>query len=129
MVIDRCTVTTIDEKTFQICEEGFVNAYLLVGGDSALLTDTGNGSGNISAVVGTLTEHPVRVIATHGHADHLGGAGWFDEVLIHDADLAQVYRRSSGAFASRVAAKLFGVAYHHTKKPHKARFTPISLPF
>ena len=58
-----------------------VISYLIVGDEAAVLFDTGNGIGNIKAVVDQLTEKPVRVINSHSHFDHIGGNHQFDEVL------------------------------------------------
>ncbi|MDH5499563.1 MAG: MBL fold metallo-hydrolase [Gammaproteobacteria bacterium] len=58
-----------------------VISYLIVGTESAVLFDTGNGIGNIRAVVDQLTDKPVRVINSHSHFDHIGGNHQFDQVL------------------------------------------------
>lgn len=54
--------------------------YLLEGEDSALLIDTGYGSGNLSCLVKGLTEKPIIVVNTHYHPDHAGGNGEFEKV-------------------------------------------------
>lgn len=58
-----------------------VISYLIVGTDSAVLFDTGNGIGDIKAVVDRLTDKTVRVINSHSHFDHIGGNYQFDEIL------------------------------------------------
>ncbi len=58
-----------------------VISYLIVGTESALLFDTGNGIGDIKAVVEQLTDEPVRVLNSHSHFDHIGGNYQFDDVL------------------------------------------------
>jgi len=58
-----------------------VISYLIVGSQSSVLFDTGNGIGNIKAVVDQLTDRPVRVINSHSHFDHIGGNYQFDEIL------------------------------------------------
>lgn len=58
-----------------------VISYLIVGAEAAVLFDTGNGIGDIRAVVDQLTEKPVQVINSHSHFDHIGGNHQFDEVL------------------------------------------------
>lgn len=57
-----------------------VISYLIVGTDSALLFDTGNGIADIKAIVTQLTDKPVIVINSHGHTDHVGGNYAFDDV-------------------------------------------------
>lgn len=58
-----------------------VISYLIVGAESAVLFDTGNGIGKIKPVVDQLTDKPVRVLNSHSHFDHIGGNYEFDEVL------------------------------------------------
>lgn len=58
-----------------------VISYLIVGTGSALLFDTGNGMGNIKAVVDQLTDKPVTVLNSHTHFDHIGGNYQFDRIL------------------------------------------------
>lgn len=58
-----------------------VISYLIVGSDSALLFDTGNGIGDIRAIVHQLTDKPVQVLNSHSHFDHVGGNHQFDVIL------------------------------------------------
>ena len=58
-----------------------VISYLIVGTESAVLFDTGNGIGKIRPVVDQLTDKPVRVLNSHSHFDHIGGNYEFDEIL------------------------------------------------
>jgi glyoxylase-like metal-dependent hydrolase (beta-lactamase superfamily II) len=58
-----------------------VISYLIVGSDKALLFDTGNGMGDIKAVVDQLTQKPVMVLNSHSHIDHIGGNYQFDNIL------------------------------------------------
>lgn len=60
--------------------------YLVAGKDKALLVDTGMGVGDLAALVSSLTPLPVIVVNTHGHPDHAGGNGGFDEYFLHPAD-------------------------------------------
>ncbi|MGI6334218.1 MAG: MBL fold metallo-hydrolase [Saccharofermentanales bacterium] len=61
---------------------GSQNMYLLEGREKALLIDTGWGAGNLRALVEKLTSKPVIVTNTHGHLDHSGGNGEWEEVLM-----------------------------------------------
>ena len=58
-----------------------VISYLIIGSDSALLFDTGNGMGNIKAIVDQLTDKPIQVLNSHSHFDHIGGNYQFDKIL------------------------------------------------
>jgi glyoxylase-like metal-dependent hydrolase (beta-lactamase superfamily II) len=58
-----------------------VISYLIVGSESALLFDTGNGIGDIRAIVDQLTEKPVQVLNSHSHFDHIGGNYQFKNIL------------------------------------------------
>ena len=61
---------------------GSQNMYLLEGKNRALLIDTLWGAGNLRKHVEALTNKPVTVINTHGHLDHSGGNGEWEEVLM-----------------------------------------------
>lgn len=58
-----------------------VISYLIVGSKSALLFDTGNGMGDIKAIVDQLTDKPISVLNSHSHFDHVGGNYQFDNIL------------------------------------------------
>jgi glyoxylase-like metal-dependent hydrolase (beta-lactamase superfamily II) len=78
--------------TYAIYEDGQfeeVISYLVLGEDSAALIDTGNGIGDIKAIVEELTDLPVMVVNTHAHFDHTGGNWAFDEVALYDHTFAR----------------------------------------
>ncbi len=58
-----------------------VISWLIVGEETALLFDTGNGIGDIARVVGRLTQRPVTVLNSHSHFDHVGGNHAFSSIL------------------------------------------------
>lgn len=72
-------VIQIAPQTWCISEFRLVNAFLLEGRDRAVLIDTGCGIADLSRTVSQLTDRPLLVLLTHGHADHAGG-------LIHFPD-------------------------------------------
>lgn len=77
-----------------------VISYLIVGEDRALLFDSGNGVGDIKAVVDRLTSLPVTVLASHSHFDHVGGHWRFDDILAPDTAFTD--ERAKGLANDRV---------------------------
>lgn len=62
-------------------------SYLICGETKALMVDTGMSKGNLRAYAEQFTDLPIIVVNTHGHFDHTGGNGYFDEVYVHTAGL------------------------------------------
>ena len=60
--------------------------YLVVGGEKALLIDTGFGLGSLKEVISRLTDKPLILVNTHGHPDHGGGNGEFGSPLLRSED-------------------------------------------
>lgn len=60
--------------------------YLVLGGEKALLIDSGFGMGSLKTVIDGLTQLPIILINTHGHPDHGGGNAEFGVPLLHCAD-------------------------------------------
>ncbi len=75
------------EGMFEIDEFDCASVFVIVGETRALVLDTGTGIGDLRWVIEhRITDKPYDVVLTHNHADHIGGAGFFDEVWIHEAD-------------------------------------------
>lgn len=83
------SVSEIAYNTFLINEYRMDAMFLLVGTEKALLIDTGTGVFNLPELLKILTDKPVMVAITHGHVDHAGGAGWFDNIYLHPDDFNQ----------------------------------------
>jgi glyoxylase-like metal-dependent hydrolase (beta-lactamase superfamily II) len=81
-----------------------VISYLIEGKDQALLFDTGNGIGNIGAVVRELTSKPITVLNSHGHYDHVGGNYQFDRIIGMDTDFTR--ERQSGVAHESIAIEV-----------------------
>ncbi|MBR1929906.1 MAG: MBL fold metallo-hydrolase [Lachnospiraceae bacterium] len=79
---------------------GDVYVYLVEGSRSAALIDTGFGVGSLRQYVESLTDLPVTVLLTHGHLDHAGGAGEFEEVYLNYKDLELARQHTSIAVRS-----------------------------
>jgi len=80
-------VYRLTEGTYAIYEPNqFEEAmsYLVEGEERAVLIDTGNGIGDLRAVVESLTDLPISVILTHEHYDHVAGAWRFEQIAAYD---------------------------------------------
>ena len=107
-----------------------VISYLIVGGDRALLFDTGMGISNIQAVVAGLTKLPVSVVNSHTHNDHVGDNWRFNDIYGMDTDFTRRQRsRIESGRAGRVGSPgtLRGFAHRvrcqgvrHQALPHYA---------
>ena len=86
--LKRPIIATIGPETYFINEFGADSIYVIVGTQRALVVDTGSGFMDLKATVEGLTKLPYDVVITHSHPDHAGGAGLFDSVYIHPADIA-----------------------------------------
>ena len=58
-------------------------SYLVIGKEKAMMVDTGMSHLNLKEFAQTLSDKPIFVVNTHGHFDHTGGNGFFDEVYTH----------------------------------------------
>ena len=61
---------------------GYVQLYLILGGERSLLLDTGYGNFDLLTVVRNITSLPPVVVNSHLHPDHSGGNSQFDTVYI-----------------------------------------------
>ena len=64
--------------------------YLIEGKDKAVLLDAGTHIPDLDKIVAGITEKPVSLLLTHGHGDHAGAAGCFDELWINNADASML---------------------------------------
>lgn len=71
-------VTKLAENVYLLNEFDGTNCYLVVGSEKALLIDCGTGFCDIRGAAEKLTDLPIILAATHGHGDHIGGAGQFE---------------------------------------------------
>lgn len=74
-----------------------VNIYLVEGKDSALIIDTGYGTGDLKAFVETLTKLPLIVVNTHGHGDHAGNNKQFAKIYLHPDDFYMLQSNNKNA--------------------------------
>lgn len=80
-------VLDLGDNIFHIYEPGGVFTTLIIGGEKALLIDTGYGFANLAEFIRKLTDKPLTVVLTHGHLDHSGGNYLFPEVHMNLADV------------------------------------------
>jgi glyoxylase-like metal-dependent hydrolase (beta-lactamase superfamily II) len=76
-----------------------VISFLILGGDKAILFDTGMGISNIRAVVTQLTKLPIIVLNSHTHNDHVGDNWRFDAIYSMDTDFSRQNAKGSVADA------------------------------
>ena len=88
---DWFDVYRLGEGTYAIYEPNqFEEAicYLVEGADRAVLIDAGTGIGDITQVIGQLTDLPVSVVLTHEHYDHVGQAYRFEQIAAFEDSAA-----------------------------------------
>jgi glyoxylase-like metal-dependent hydrolase (beta-lactamase superfamily II) len=66
------------------------NIWHVRGRDRDLLIDTGMGIGDLASALRELVDKPLTVVATHRHADHIGGLHQFEIRLGHPLDSAEI---------------------------------------
>jgi glyoxylase-like metal-dependent hydrolase (beta-lactamase superfamily II) len=88
-------VYTVNElkKGFYSIEENGVRMFLIEGNKRSMLIDTGYGSGDLKAIVESITSLPVFVLMTHPDRDHIGCNEQFEEIWMHPADFAMYYEK------------------------------------
>lgn len=75
-------------NVYRITSEEDVYMELFVGEKAALLLDTGYGYGNLRKTIRKITDKPLYIVNSHGHADHVCGNFQFDEdIYIHAKDI------------------------------------------
>ena len=64
--------------------------YIIEGNDKAVLIDAGTSIPKLDKIVAGITKKPVSLLLTHGHGDHVGAAGCFDELWMNNADASML---------------------------------------
>jgi glyoxylase-like metal-dependent hydrolase (beta-lactamase superfamily II) len=82
-----------------------VTAFLVVGGERAVLFDSGLGVASIRRVVEKLTRLPVTVLNSHTHFDHVGGNREFTDVRNLDLPFSRASARGDVGEALREYAR------------------------
>lgn len=88
MVTRKLPYYEFADGIYEIDEFDCVSVFVIVGSKRALVIDCGTGIGDLRWVIeNKITDKPYDVVATHNHGDHIGGAGFFDSIYIHPADM------------------------------------------
>ena len=88
MVTRKLPYYEFADGIYEIDEFDCVSVFVIVGSTRALVIDCGTGIGDLRWVIeNKITDKPYDVVATHNHGDHIGGAGFFDSIYIHPADM------------------------------------------
>lgn len=69
---------------------GGVYAFLIVGNERALLIDSAYASSGVRKYVESVTDLPITLVNTHGHFDHIGGNGDFNQAYLSELDWKMV---------------------------------------
>lgn len=86
--------TLITPNVYEINEFNLATSYLIIGQKYALCIDCLVGVKDYMSYLRTLTSLPILLTATHGHFDHIGGRGQFDNLHIHPKDLPFIKKTS-----------------------------------
>ncbi len=70
-------------------------------GNDVVLIDTGMGYASIKDVIRRITRLPVRVLLTHTHWDHIGGAWEFQKIHVYD-DAVEKNRLKNGFDSTKI---------------------------
>jgi len=88
-----------------ITETMGVGFTLIEGSEQAILFDTGYGTEDVKAFIGTLTEKPLMVLLSHGHHDHVLGARWFEKTYLCAEDMEEFLERTGKRQRMKVKAQ------------------------
>jgi len=120
----------VNEHITRIYDISKTIIYLVEGEKYALVIDTGCGIGNLKAYIETLTKLPLKVFITHGHVDHAGGSGWFDEIYLNENDWKMAKAQAidefkAGYTASIIGDSVYDIGKEHYSPAYKNEYLPI----
>ena len=80
------------EDTYLIRDDADEALYLIERNHKAYLIDTGMDHDSLKAKIEKMTDLPITVLLTHGHIDHIGRTGEFNDVFMDLKDL-EIYKK------------------------------------
>ena len=87
----------------------YINIYLILGNEKALLIDTGMGLFPLKPLIESLIgNRTLIVINTHSHFDHRGGNEEFEAVLAHPSEIKQLSEPFDLSFLKNSSQSLIG---------------------
>ncbi len=85
---DPFRIKLLDDGIWEIEQLRSVSSFYIEGTDRGLLIDTGVGIPGLRKLLeDKVSSVPYSVVATHGHMDHVGGAGEFDRIYMCGKDI------------------------------------------
>lgn len=122
-------VENVTDRIYRI-KMPFVCSYLIVGDEKAVMLDTGWGYGDIKEVAESITDLPMTLILSHGHPDHLGSAGQFEEAYLHEKDFEMVPSQSATDLRRRLMLQYVRKDFEENpdlwQEPREASYTPLT---
>jgi Zn-dependent hydrolases, including glyoxylases len=97
--------------------------YLVEGNDRAVLIDAGTRIPGLDKIVAGITSKPVTLMLTHGHGDHVGGAGPFPETYLGPDD-AQMFSGNVRGYKGEVKFLTDGQVIDLGGRKLEVMFTP-----
>ena len=76
----------INECTYKILDSYDEAMYLIIGSQKALLIDAGMEKDNLYDYISSMIAKPVILALSHGHIDHIGQSGSFENVYMNILD-------------------------------------------
>jgi len=124
------TVREVAKDVWQVIDRG-PNIYIIIGRDTALVVDTGNGIADLAGQIRKITGKPLIVLNTHGHGDHSGANYQFEKVYVHEADLeaaagSGTAERAKSMLANMPAAEKPSEGERFKGKPFNTTLIPVT---
>ena len=129
--MNKVPVTPLGDGIYLLNEFDGTNCYLVVGSEKALLIDCGTGFADLRGTAESLCDVPVICAATHGHVDHVGGAGQFEAMYLHEDDCKPFTKLQMSVAARKLFLSSNGAIKAHgftAKDVRKGKYKTKLLP-